>query len=299
MSRPDPGPPAGTPRGPLPGGGPPRRPPPGRLQRGAGRLRDGWRKAGPAGANSFGLAEAALGFVAGVLFGNLAVSLYAAATGRPAHSGSFGVDLLSLAGLWAGLLGGTLFATFAHFRPSPGSTGRTLTAASRQFAHDYGLRLRPWPDLVMGPIVGVVCQLALVPLLELPLAPFVHNLSQQVGKPAEQLTAHVTGAGLVVLALFVCVGSPVVEELFFRGLLLRALLGATHRMAVALRTVVSIGVTSLLFALAHFEAVQFLGLAGFGAVLGVLAWRTGRLGPGIAAHAGFNAVAIVSIVLSR
>ena len=51
-----------------------------------------------------------------------------------------------------------------------------------------------------------------------------------------------------------------------------------------------------MFALAHFEAVQFAGLAVFGVVLGVLAWRTGRLAPGIGAHAAFNAAAVIAVV---
>ena len=58
-------------------------------------------------------------------------------------------------------------------------------------------------------------------------------------------------------------------------------------------------VSALLFGLAHFEAVQFAGLAAFGVVLGVLAWRTGRLTPGIGAHAAFNAAAVVAVVHLR
>ena len=53
-----------------------------------------------------------------------------------------------------------------------------------------------------------------------------------------------------------------VEELFFRGLLLRSLLGRTP-------PPVAIVISALLFGLAHFEAVQFAGLAVFGVVLGV------------------------------
>jgi membrane protease YdiL (CAAX protease family) len=298
VSRPDPGPPG---RAPSPGPG--RRPQPAPAATRPGRLveraRLAWNAAGPAAANSFGLVEAALGFIAGVVLGSLALSLYASASGRPASSGSLPVDLISLGGLWAGLVGGTLVATIAHLRPVDGRVVAGPAGWWDRFATDYGVAVRPWPDLVLGPLVGVASQYALVPLLELPLAPFVHSLSQQVGKPAEQLTSHVAGPGLLVLALFVCLGSPVVEELFFRGLLLRALLGSTARLTSTLRVVVSIAVSSLLFALAHFEAIQFLGLAGFGAVLGVMAWRTGRLGMGMAAHASFNAVAIVAIVLSR
>jgi len=46
----------------------------------------------------------------------------------------------------------------------------------------------------------------------------------------------------------------------------------------------------------HFEALQFLGLAGFGVVLGAIAWWTGRLGPSVVAHAAFNATTVVAYV---
>lgn len=232
--------------------------------------------------NSFGLPEAALGFVCGFLLANVLAGAYLALSHRTSSSGRYGVDLASLVGLWIGFIGAAVAAT--RLRRPP---GRIRT--------DYGVSIRPLIDIPLGIVVGLVSQFALVPLLELPLVPFVHNLSQQLGKPAEQLTGNVFGPGFIVLAVFVCLGSPLVEEVFFRGLLLRALLGRLRRYATPL----SIAATSLLFALAHFEAIQFLGLAGFGAVLAYLAWRTGRLGPGIVAHATFNTVAIIAIVRSR
>jgi hypothetical protein len=97
---------------------------------------------------------------------------------------------------------------------------------------------------------------------------------------------------MVILLLLLAAGAPMVEELFFRGLVLRSLLGRTP-VPVAL-----VG-SALLFALAHFEAAQFAGLAAFGVVLAVLAWRTGRLTPGIGAHAAFNTVAVLSVVHLR
>jgi membrane protease YdiL (CAAX protease family) len=250
--------------------------------------------------NAFGLIEAALGIVAGFLLAAVIAGAYLDLSGHPKATESLGAVICSLIGLWSGLLGGALVASRAgRAAAGAGEAGDVRLRPSGNLAEDFGLRVRPWPDLLIGVVVGVASQLLLVPLLELPLAPFVHNLSQQVGKPAQELTQDVHGLGLVVLALFVCVGSPLVEELFFRGLLMRALLGSTARLGATLQVVVSIAVTSLLFALAHFEAIQFLGLAGFGAVLGILAWRTGRLGPGLVAHATFNAVAIISIARSR
>ena len=82
-------------------------------------------------------------------------------------------------------------------------------------AQDYGLTLRPWPDIPLGIVAGVASQYLLVPVVEAPLLPFVHHLYSRLGHPAQSLTGDTFGTGLVVLAVLVCVGSPVVEELFF------------------------------------------------------------------------------------
>jgi len=54
-------------------------------------------------------------------------------------------------------------------------------------------------------------------------------------------------------------------------------------------------VTAVVFAAMHFQPLQFLGLAAFGLVAGLLAQRTGRLGPAILAHIAFNAVAVAQL----
>jgi len=57
-----------------------------------------------------------------------------------------------------------------------------------------------------------------------------------------------------------------------------------------------------LFGLAHFQDVSAGGLVlvtslfAFGVVLAVLAVRSGRLGPGIWAHATFNAFTVVVLL---
>jgi membrane protease YdiL (CAAX protease family) len=139
----------------------------------------------------------------------------------------------------------------------------------------------------------VACQYGLIPLLYLPFEHFDRHLSRQLSQPAQQDTAAAHNVGTAaVLVLLLAVGAPLVEELFFRGLLLRALLGRTPPS-------VAVVASALLFALAHFEAAQFAGLAAFGVVLAVLAWRTGRLTLGIGAHAAFNTVAVLSVVHLR
>ncbi len=88
-------------------------------------------------------------------------------------------------------------------------------------------------------------------------------------------------------------GAPLVEELFFRGLLLRSIqkrLGSTW----------AIVGSSVFFGLAHPQDLPFdaqivimASLAAFGAALAALAVKTGRLGPGIVAHASFNLISLV------
>ena len=57
--------------------------------------------------------------------------------------------------------------------------------------------------------------------------------------------------------------------------------------------------TGIIFGLAHLEPLQLLGLAAFGMVLALMAYRLRRLGPGIFAHATFNLAAILAIAHSN
>jgi hypothetical protein len=226
------------------------------------------------------LGEALVGFGVGVVLSGLAAAATQALSGRPAAvSGSLPVaaTVAGLVGLWVGLAGASVGASRRHH-------GGGLAA-------DFGLRVAGWKDLAGGVAVGLACQYVLIPALYWPFERLDPALSRQLSRPAEQNVggAHGVVAG-VVLVVFLAGGAPLVEELFFRGLLLRALLWRT-------RAPVAIVLSGVLFALAHFEAVQFAGLAVFGCVLGYLAWRTGRLGPGMAAHAAFNGAAVVSLLL--
>ena len=94
----------------------------------------------------------------------------------------------------------------------------------------------------------------------------------------------------MLLVLVTVVMAPVVEELFFRGLVLRS---AERRWGTAW----AIAFSSLLFGITHFEPLQLPPLALFGAIAAILTVRTGRLGPAIWAHVGFNALAIATLLI--
>jgi membrane protease YdiL (CAAX protease family) len=221
-------------------------------------------------------------FLAGIVLANLLAGVAQAAVGFHAGSGKpvpLAVNAASLIGLWLGLGGGAVWCSRHR------GTG--------SLARDYGLRLQ-WPlDLGIGLIVGSACQYVLVPALYLPFEQAFPSLRHRLETPAKQDVNGVHGA-LAVTLLFVllAVGAPVIEELFFRGMLQRAL---DRRFG----PVPAVAVSSTVFGLAHFELLQLPALILFGVVLGTLAERTGRLGPGIVTHATFNAVTVLSLTLRR
>ncbi|MGD0082261.1 MAG: CPBP family intramembrane glutamic endopeptidase [Acidimicrobiales bacterium] len=258
-----------------------------------------------AAGNPFGVWEAAFGLVVGFLLSIVAVSAYSTANGG--HPGTIGTDIVEFVFLWTGFVGAAVVASRKRgmsprtdLLAGDGGPVRVEGEVSPSFAQDYGFRLRPWPDLPLGIAVGLAAQYGLIPLAELPLQPFVHNLNSKLGHPARQLfSPHLNGLSLWVLMLLVCIGSPVVEELFFRGLLLRGLLGKLAPLGERRGPAAAIVITGIVFGLVHFEDLQFLGLASFGMVLAYLAYRTGRLGPSIIAHVAFNSATVVAILLTR
>jgi membrane protease YdiL (CAAX protease family) len=232
-----------------------------------------WTGATP---NAWGLREALIGFAVGLVLAGTAASIASGIVGY--HAGDalpVAVTISDVGALWIGLAGAAVWAS-----------RRRGTSSLRR---DFGFRIGSVWDLVGGAAVGLGTQYLLVPALYFPAEQLDSHLAHQLSAPAQRDTAAAHGlVPIVVLFAFLAIGAPVVEELFFRGLLLRGLLGRAP-------AAVAIVASGLLFALAHFEAVQFAGLAVFGVILGLLAWRTGRLGPGMAAHAAFNASAVLSL----
>jgi len=142
-------------------------------------------------------------------------------------------------------------------------------------------------DLGLGFASGIGAQLAVGVLYA--LLGLVVDLN--VDEPARRLAAKGTGLGVVVLFVAFAFVAPVLEELFYRSLLLSAL-------ARRLPSSGALVVSALVFAAVHFQAVQFPGLLLAGLVFGWLFQRRG-LGAAIAAHVGFNAASLLFVVASR
>ncbi len=229
-----------------------------------------------------------VGFAVGQLLALLFVSLVAAALGdlgrvaklTAAAEPPGWVVVAELVGLWVGFLGAVVVASRTR------GTGRV--------ARDMGLAMRP-SDLVLGGLIGVACQLVLIPVLYLPLRALIPHLDRRLSTPAKHLTGGFHGPELALIGFLTVAVVPVVEELLFRGLVLRALLRLAAPAGRALGPALAVVGTGILFGLAHAEPLELLGLAVLGMVLALLAWRTGRLGPSMAAHGAFNLVAIVTL----
>jgi hypothetical protein len=191
---------------------------------------------------------------------------------------------VSLVGIWIGFVAGPWIACRVR------GSGRFLT--------DLGIRIRPIDAL--GIVVGVGGQY----LVTLLYAPFIHHLHNFTA-PTRKLTGSSSGWGFVVIAVLTVAGAPIFEEIFFRGLLFKALarlfvpLDPRRRAGRAIGVVGAVVLDGLLFGLAHGEWEQLAGLAVFGAILAAISFRTGRLGMNIVSHASFNLFAVMEIVRAR
>lgn len=182
------------------------------------------------------------------------------------------VLLLLQAFLWAGYGGYTVIAARVK--------GNGVVA-------DFGWKFRV-PDLWQGLLVGFGAQIIAVPIIYVIVFYFTGELD--VSEAARELTDRATTPlDIVILVVIVAVGAPIIEELFFRGLLLRSI---QRRFGNAPALIGS----SLIFAVVHFQIVQFPALLMFGFLAGWLTLRSGRLGPAIWAHVGFNAVTVVALL---
>lgn len=88
--------------------------------------------------------------------------------------------------------------------------------------------------------------------------------------------------------IFVALG-PALEEIFFRGALVRPLRRRYEAAAVVV-------VTAMLFSVAHIEPQKFLPIGLFGVVLGVLRVVSGSLLPPILLHATYNGILYAAVL---
>jgi membrane protease YdiL (CAAX protease family) len=183
--------------------------------------------------------------------------------------------VLGQSGLWTGLVGAVWLASKKF------GTGNIW--------RDFGLRFRG-EDVGWGLLVSFIARFTGFILL-IPLVMIDRHL---IGSDVAPLRgARQDPAVLVAVIVMVVIGAPFIEELFFRGMLLRSLIPLAG-------TAGAIVTQGLVFGALHLRPSYGLGnvsifvvIAAMGIIQGVVAERFRRLGPGIVAHGFFNLFALL------
>ena len=229
----------------------------------------------------WGLGHVGIGWLIGMVATVIAMAVAVAAVGSEAvEDPSLTVGALLQGSLYVGLVGmpvwlvltrGVQWAELGWVGPR--SIGRRRKAYLREAGQ--------------GLLIGVVAQLAVVPAIYAPILLLTDNLD--VSGPARELVDRADGLGIALLILMVVVLAPVAEEMFFRGLALRALEARMAPRAALIASAAFFGVT-------HFQLLQLPALVMIGLVCGWLAQRDGRLSRALWAHVGFNATTTVVLL---
>lgn len=157
---------------------------------------------------------------------------------------------------------------------------------------DIGLSPR-WSDLGWGPVVWLAALGA-----QLAAAAVVVGLGIPISGNTDAIDqASVDRTYVVAIVITAVIAAPIVEEMVFRGVVLRGLRSR-------LPAVIAVIAQGVLFGAAHVDPVRGAGnaglvivLSGVGITFGAASHLLGRLGPSIVAHALFNG-AVLLIVLT-
>lgn len=159
------------------------------------------------------------------------------------------------------------------------------------FFGNRGLR-----DGVFGAIGGVILYPVIAFAVGIPLTILFHLLSGQEATTPEQLPSDLPTTTAVVSAILAVVVAPIVEELFFRGILFRSV---RDRRGFWVGAIVS----GLLFGVVHYVPAAWQDTVLLQSIMvftGIgLAWiyeRRGNLVANIAAHMAFNTIGIILIL---
>ncbi len=137
-----------------------------------------------------------------------------------------------------------------------------------------------WVGIAFGFIIGVL-------ILSVLLEPLLHGGREQGLSPDEWQPEH--ARAFLLNGVLVSTVVPFAEELFFRGLGVRALQFFGGMSAVV--------ITGLVFGFSHGVLGALPPLVLFGFALGWVRLRSGSVWPGVLAHGFFNAVGILVVYL--
>ncbi len=229
-----------------------------------------------------------LGFLAGIILSGIGLSfakaLFPHSISRANGSIAVPSEVGSFIGLWLGFLGSVVLSS--------------RIVGTKNIIKDFGFKVKVATDLPIGLFVGLASQVVFGWLIYYPFERLDKSLSTSLSKPANQLAGGVHGIDAVIIAIFLTIFAPIVEELFFRGLLLNSfqtIFKNVKRFELSYSAIF----TGVFFGLAHGEWLQLPGLVLFGILLSAMKLKTKRLGMSIFAHIAFNAVSVYFLMVQR
>jgi len=141
----------------------------------------------------------------------------------------------------------------------------------------------------LGLLLAIGCGAALYFLLDQCLDPILERRFP-ASEESYQQTLQSLGKAPVMSFLQVCILAPLMEEILMRGFLLGGL-SVTYGKGTALV------ISSLAFALLHFNMVQTLSALVCGVILGLLYLKTDSLLCCVITHMGYNLISYLTMVL--
>lgn len=142
---------------------------------------------------------------------------------------------------------------------------------------------------LQGILLALCCAVSLYVLLDKFLDPVFEGILPG-SEERYQETLQSLSQTPIISFIQVCILAPVMEEILMRSFLLGGL-------SISYGGVTALLVSSLLFALLHFNMVQTLSALICGIILGLLYIRTGSVVCCITAHAGYNLISYVTMIL--
>ena len=160
---------------------------------------------------------------------------------------------------------------------------------------ELGLARLDRRQIGVGLLVGLVTRFGAGALAVALAQLFTKEQLRSTAEPVLRLNE--SALSFVVLTLILVVGAPFFEELFFRGLVQGAF---TNRFGAR----VALFGQAVCFGLVHFRlgmnlaqaVITVFTIGATGLALGATKWHYEKLGPGMVAHAFFNAVVVIVVI---
>ncbi|HEX8611707.1 MAG TPA: type II CAAX endopeptidase family protein [Telluria sp.] len=184
--------------------------------------------------------------------------------------GSLSMEPRDLAGMIMVLSYGIVFTALMHYK----------SLSYHQLFHSSSASRRA-TVLVLFPAIALMLPLILISMVTLDTA--MMTLFPMTSQ--EQALLAGLNADSVTMIVVICVLAPVLEEMLFRGIILRSFLGQYPKWAAILGS-------AGLFGFAHMNIYQYVGAVIIGVFLGWLYERSKSLLPCIALHAAYNTACI-------